>query len=317
MATKPTLADARWATDESNNTAPSGGQRDTGWTANQVAVSDYFNVLGLEAYRWFTYLDDGYLTGRFGLASQISPSAIGGTVADYAPTDVATAFLVKLDLSSDTILNSLAGGATGRMVVLMNVDATHSLTIAHETGGTAANRFNCGGYDLILDAQGSAGLFTYDDTSDRWRLLSHTGRLNKPQTIIIPGFDGSNGPLGTWAGYESSDVHAIVHGDADTSTWRMALHLPVGARVQTITARVFGHTTKTLTMQTWAAVDGAAAAQGGSDTSATSAAYDTLSVTPDFVVATGGHYYVVFTPTAVSAAVRVHKLEVTIDFPAG
>lgn len=57
MATKPTLADARWATDLTNNTAPSSGQRDTGWTPNQVAVSDYFNVLANEAYKWFQWLD--------------------------------------------------------------------------------------------------------------------------------------------------------------------------------------------------------------------------------------------------------------------
>lgn len=62
MATKPTLADARWATDLTNNTAPSSGQRDTGWTPNQVAVSDYFNVLANEAYKWFQWLDDGDLT---------------------------------------------------------------------------------------------------------------------------------------------------------------------------------------------------------------------------------------------------------------
>ena len=82
MATKPTLDDSRWATDETNNTAPSSGQKDTGWTPGQVAISDYFNVLGNEAYKWFSYLNDGYLTGAFGLATSISPSAITGANAD-------------------------------------------------------------------------------------------------------------------------------------------------------------------------------------------------------------------------------------------
>jgi hypothetical protein len=59
MAVKPNVADARWATDETNNDAPSSGQRDTGWTPGQIAVSDYFNVLGLEAYKWFLWLSDG------------------------------------------------------------------------------------------------------------------------------------------------------------------------------------------------------------------------------------------------------------------
>ena len=65
--TKPTLENARWATDESNNTAPSSGQRDTGWTPGQLAVSDYFNVLSFEAFQWFAFFDaifgtDGSIT---------------------------------------------------------------------------------------------------------------------------------------------------------------------------------------------------------------------------------------------------------------
>jgi hypothetical protein len=67
MAVKPNVADARWATDETNNDAPSSGQRDTGWTPGQIAVSDYFNVLGLEAYKWFLYLSDGDLDGDFSI----------------------------------------------------------------------------------------------------------------------------------------------------------------------------------------------------------------------------------------------------------
>src|SRR5687767_7427077 len=75
MATKPDIADARWATDETNNTAPSSGQRDTGWTPNQVAVSDYFNVLYLEAYKWFQYLDDGDLSGNHSIDDDLTISA--------------------------------------------------------------------------------------------------------------------------------------------------------------------------------------------------------------------------------------------------
>lgn len=74
MAAKPTVADSRWATDETNNTAPSGGQRDTGWTPNQIAVSDYFNVLAFEAYSWFLYLSDGDLVGDHSITGALDVS---------------------------------------------------------------------------------------------------------------------------------------------------------------------------------------------------------------------------------------------------
>lgn len=63
MATKPDPANARWSTDGTNETAPSSGQRDTGWTDQQTAISDYENILHHQAYNWFLYLDDGDLQG--------------------------------------------------------------------------------------------------------------------------------------------------------------------------------------------------------------------------------------------------------------
>ena len=57
MATKPVLENIRWSTDESNVTPPSTAQRNTGWTPGQEGVSDYQNVLSLEAYRWAAFVD--------------------------------------------------------------------------------------------------------------------------------------------------------------------------------------------------------------------------------------------------------------------
>lgn len=56
---KPSLEATRFATDETNNTAPSSGARDTGWEPSQLAISSYFNALQKANYDWFAYIDAG------------------------------------------------------------------------------------------------------------------------------------------------------------------------------------------------------------------------------------------------------------------
>lgn len=62
MSTKPATL-PRWATDLTNNDAPSSGQMDTGWTPGQTGVSDYDNYIKYWTYKWCEYLNDGALTG--------------------------------------------------------------------------------------------------------------------------------------------------------------------------------------------------------------------------------------------------------------
>ncbi len=58
MSTKPATK-PRWATDQTNNDAPSSGQMDTGWTPGQTGVSDYDNWVKYWSYKWIEWLDDG------------------------------------------------------------------------------------------------------------------------------------------------------------------------------------------------------------------------------------------------------------------
>lgn len=61
MSTKPATL-PRWATDLTNNDAPSSGQMDTGWTPGQTGVSDYDNYIKYWTYKWVEWLNDGDLT---------------------------------------------------------------------------------------------------------------------------------------------------------------------------------------------------------------------------------------------------------------
>ncbi len=66
---KPTTL-PEWASDETNNTEPSSGQKDTGWENNQAAVSSFFNWYQFLVYQWIEYLDAaGDLTTTFDVAT--------------------------------------------------------------------------------------------------------------------------------------------------------------------------------------------------------------------------------------------------------
>lgn len=92
MSTKP-AALPRWASDESNNTEPSSGQKDTGWTPGQDGVSDYDNWIKFLTYQWCEYLSDGAFTGGISVAD-------GLTTDDLTVTDdlTATDLVVTNDL---------------------------------------------------------------------------------------------------------------------------------------------------------------------------------------------------------------------------
>lgn len=85
---KPSLGATRWATDETNNTAPTSGQRDTGWTANQTAVSSYFNALAKAYYDWFTYIDAGVWDDDLDITGNLTVG--GNTTLGNAAGDTTT-----------------------------------------------------------------------------------------------------------------------------------------------------------------------------------------------------------------------------------
>lgn len=110
----------------------------------------------------------------------ITPTPIAGptTVNDYAPTGFATALVIRLSVSggvsSAVVLDGLAGGAAGRMVILENMSSdSTSISFANENGGSlAANRFTgVNANNARVSANGQAILW-YDGTTSRWRILS-------------------------------------------------------------------------------------------------------------------------------------------------
>lgn len=110
--------------------------------------------------------------GAFELKNSISPAAMGATENNYAPTGFSDASVLRLTPNAaNTSLTGIAGGADGRLIVVINIHATAALTLADESASSsAANRFALT-VGLTVPAKGSA-VFWYDGTSSRWRFIS-------------------------------------------------------------------------------------------------------------------------------------------------
>ena len=108
------------------------------------------------------------------LTAFISPTAVSGTVDDYAPTGFAGANTIRLTANNPgATLTGLAGPSPGRVLLVHNV-GTWPITFANEgLTSTAANRFALNA-DVELAASQST-LLQYDGTSSRWRIIGGTG----------------------------------------------------------------------------------------------------------------------------------------------
>ena len=100
----------------------------------------------------------------------ISPSQITADQDNYAPTGFSTCSVMRLTVDAARAITGIAGGAAGRHILILNIDATNSLTLKHDTTSTSANRFYCPNNADIVLLKNSAAWAWYDTTSSRWRV---------------------------------------------------------------------------------------------------------------------------------------------------
>jgi hypothetical protein len=110
----------------------------------------------------------------FALNGVISPTQISSNTNDYAPTGLSTASQLRLsDNSGSHNITGLTGGASGRIITILNISSSQNLNLTDEdTASSAANRFelSLGGGGSILTLGPQAGItIQYDGTSSRWR----------------------------------------------------------------------------------------------------------------------------------------------------
>lgn len=107
-----------------------------------------------------------------GLTAVIAPAALAsGSTHDWSPTDLAVANVLRATTdAAGSTLTGLVPPAAGRLLALFNLGPA-TLTLAHDAGSTAVNRFFLpGAVDLALGIHAGVRLW-YDATSERWRAL--------------------------------------------------------------------------------------------------------------------------------------------------
>jgi len=173
-------------------------QRKAGAWVNRT-VAQYIVDLGLGTFAFLSSLAHSALTGigandhhnqshdhsasgdgqalapasTFALTGDITPSTLSGDVNDYDPTGWSTASVIRLESGSPSVrtITGLAGGADGRVAILINKGATFNVNLASESASSsAANRFSLGSSAFQL-APGRAIALIYDATASRWRPL--------------------------------------------------------------------------------------------------------------------------------------------------
>ena len=91
----------------------------------------------------------------------------------------ATATILRITASTTTVnFSGMTGGVGGRVLIIQNQPSSTQLVILrHNTTSTAANRFSSSfGEDETLEP-GYEAVVMYDDTEQRWRIVSKNGRF--------------------------------------------------------------------------------------------------------------------------------------------
>lgn len=158
------------------------------------------------------------------LSGDLSPTALSGAVNDYAPTGFSAAFRVRQDGgAADRNITGLAGGASGRVVTIVNIGTTNNLVLKDASGSSsAANRFLFGA-DVTLGPSQSIALH-YDTTSSRWRPFNFQGASGACATCVtsaasltnhgvVIGSGGAQGAATTAVGASNTVLHGNTGAD--------------------------------------------------------------------------------------------------------
>jgi hypothetical protein len=145
-------------------------------------------------------------------------ASVSGTQTDWALSASATVFRINFTASTDVL--SIANGAAGREIEIVNVgSATPRFFSDYAVGTTAAMR-------IVLDATYSylapgAGLkLRYDATSSRWRQVSNSSfyvyRLTTVNNLTADGsFEALTSAVNTYQPFTTTVTANLGDGDAD------------------------------------------------------------------------------------------------------
>lgn len=134
------------------------------------------------------------------LSGDLTPTQISANQNDYNPPGLSAASVLRLSTDISRNITSLAGGADGRIITIMNV-GSNPIVLKNDDGttGTAANRFALTG-DLTLAAKQSAMLM-YNSTALRWRQIANGSAIG-----ALPALTSAN----IWVGNATNVATAVA-----------------------------------------------------------------------------------------------------------
>jgi hypothetical protein len=143
--------------------------------------------------------------GPVRFAGDISPTQLTANVNDWSPTGLASAAVIRFSTDATRNVTGLAGGADGRLLVLMNVGAQQAVLVDDSASSAAANRFALDGSLTLLGD--TAATLLYDATSSRWRLLG-VGKTTAPLSSTFNDIEGDPAAVVATAAADGASAYA-------------------------------------------------------------------------------------------------------------
>lgn len=219
---KPTTL-PEWSSDQSNMTAPSSTQKQTGWTPGQDGVSDFDNWVKYWTYKWLEWLAQAQLndgTVNYNHSDTVQDDH------DFAGTgsleNVHTVYVTPVSTGEDEwYIQGIVGGTDKQEIQIINTDATNYLIITDQafSSSTAA-------YQIILPEEwtysspyihvmpGGSIRLRYHGASSRWRVISGTSiRVCRRFTVPVSGAQWNE------SGGSSLGDGSVVMGNAPYSVY--------------------------------------------------------------------------------------------------
>lgn len=137
------------------------------------------------------------VSGPLALVGIISPAQLTSNQDDWNPTGLATATVIRLSGDVVRLINGLAGGASGREILLINIGANRVDLVPEAGTSTAANRFSfpTGTSASYYQIEPKSGVrLWYDGTDSRWRVIGYPTSLFAASKFLLE--TGANGIIG-------------------------------------------------------------------------------------------------------------------------
>lgn len=104
-------------------------------------------------------------------------ASVYSAVGTQSDVNFGTGALFRITSASALTINSIAGGADGRLITLINASA-NPVTLSNDTGATAGNRIITGTGASITIPAGASLTLAYDSADTRWRVIGSTAATN-------------------------------------------------------------------------------------------------------------------------------------------